>query len=409
MWEVRIDDRIILYTGDYSEDGTTFIPSYQLPQHLLNSNSVDMLIMECTYGTVDFKPLKDRQTELVRVVLDTVRNNGKVLIPCYAIGFTQEVIALIQEALSREELSIPIYCSSSDSRSILPFYKLFSTWVTGTISNISSSVQQFRASYLNSPKPFILFASSASMCTGVSKMAFDRLASNPNNTVIFLGQNSPDSFIGQMLQEGATLENGTPVQCKRIVIPFSAHPDRKAGVHLIERTQPQCVVLIHGERSSCAGFIKHYLNSHEDSPLLLMPETGRTIEFDPEGQHIRMSLKHVAKIQGDGIKRLCTESIIDCNDGKGIMDNEVVLNMVCTMDIPCPADKWEEIMKQNEIEDDVMDIRYEDGVVKMKWLEGFEEEALSIIEMIFCVCNKPFVNEQSYTLVVTDASLVDSG
>ena len=147
MWEVQIDDRTILYTGDYSEDGTKFIPSYQLPQHFLLPNRLDMLIMECTYGNTDFKSFKTRQTELVHIVIETIRKRGKVLIPCYAIGFTQEVIVLIQQALLQEGMKAPIYCSSSDSLSVLPMYQFFSTWVSGTLSSKSETIQQFRTDF----------------------------------------------------------------------------------------------------------------------------------------------------------------------------------------------------------------------------------------------------------------------
>ena len=388
MWEVQIDDRTILYTGDYSEDGTKFIPSYQLPQHFLLPNRLDMLIMECTYGNTDFKSFKTRQTELVHIVIETIRKRGKVLIPCYAIGFTQEVIVLIQQALLQEGMKAPIYCSSSDSLSVLPMYQFFSTWVSGTLSSKSETIQQFRTDFLDSPNPFILFASSATMTTGVSRTAFERFATNPLNTVIFLGQNSPESFIGQMLKEGAKLNGETPVLCNRVVIPFSAHPDRKTNIRLIERSHPQSVVLIHGDKNNCAGFIKYYLTSHKESPLLLMPENGRTVQYIPEAQRVRMSLKQAVHVRREGEKRLCIEQMLRCENGRAYLEDGVAVPLWNAVTLPCTTEKAKEIMSQLEAKQDTVHVQYEDGVIRITWLEGYQHEATALITMIFRVCKQ---------------------
>lgn len=382
MWEIQIDGRTILYTGDYSEDGTKFIPSYQLPQRYMLPNRLDMLIMECTYGNTDFKSFESRQADLVRTVIDTVRNRGKVLIPCYAIGFTQEVVALIQQALIQEGMKTPIYCSSSDTLSVLPMYQFFSTWVSGALSIKSESIQQFRTDFLESPNPYILFASSPTMTTGVSRTAFERLAPNPHNTVVFLGQNSPESFVGQMLKEGAKLNGETPVLCKRIVIPFSAHPDRKTNAKLIERCCPQSVILVHGDKSNCTGFIKYYVNSHKENPLIMMPENGRTISYIPEVKRIRMTLKQAIQVRHEGEKRLCLDRVLHCDDGMGYLEDGVPVAMWNAVVLPCTPEKGKEIMNQLEVKQDTLHVQYGEGVIRIAWLEGHQKEVTSLLALI---------------------------
>ena len=106
MWEIEVCGHHILYTGDYSGDEGGFIPPYEIPKSLTMHTPLDMLIMECTYGNTDFKSLEDRRKQLVDSITSTIQNGGKVLIPCYGIGYTQELIALIQQVWQEEGLTV---------------------------------------------------------------------------------------------------------------------------------------------------------------------------------------------------------------------------------------------------------------------------------------------------------------
>lgn len=119
MWEIEIDGKRILYTGDYSGDEGGVIPSYQISPSLL---PLDMLIMECTYGNTDFKSLEDRRNQLIQSITSTIQEGGKVLIPCYGIGYTQELIAMIQRAWEDHNFTVScwLYC-------LLGSYLLFLT------------------------------------------------------------------------------------------------------------------------------------------------------------------------------------------------------------------------------------------------------------------------------------------
>lgn len=106
MWEVEAYGRSILYTGDFSDEPGSFIPSYQLPARFLHPGNLDMLIMECTYGNTEFKSYEDRKNTLIDSVLRTIQNRGKVLIPCYGIGHTQELLALFLDLWNSKNLTV---------------------------------------------------------------------------------------------------------------------------------------------------------------------------------------------------------------------------------------------------------------------------------------------------------------
>lgn len=208
-----------------------------------------------------------------------------------------------------------MYYSSQDTYSILPLYSLFSAWTTHPLTIHSDQIKLFRMDYMDNSGPFVLLAAHPSMTSGVAKMVFPSLAKNPKNCVIFLGNNSSDTYAGQIMKENAKLNDGkdTPIVCKRKVIPFSAHPDRTTEAELIERSHPQCVVLVHGDKNNCAGFVKHYLKSHTKYPLFLMPENGRSIEFVPEIGRVRVRESDEWRIEKR--RRQNDDTVIRIKDG----------------------------------------------------------------------------------------------
>ena len=117
MWEVEMDGQTILYTGDFSDEEGSFIPPYQLPSRFLTPGNLDMLIMECTYGNTQFQSLEQRRNVFVQTILSTIQDGGRVLVPCYGIGYTQELLALLQQVWADNHLtvilSIPLHRADS--------------------------------------------------------------------------------------------------------------------------------------------------------------------------------------------------------------------------------------------------------------------------------------------------------
>lgn len=106
MWEVEIDGQTILYTGDFSDEEGSFIPPYQLPSRFRTPGNLDMLIMECTYGNTQFQSLEQRRNVFVQTILSTIQEGGRVLVPCYGIGYTQELLALLQQVWTDNHLTV---------------------------------------------------------------------------------------------------------------------------------------------------------------------------------------------------------------------------------------------------------------------------------------------------------------
>ena len=88
---VEAEGRRLGFTGDLGRPGSAIIrdPAV-LPE-------VDVLITESTYGDRDHPPRADAVVHLTNAVKDTVGRGGKVLIPSFAVGRTQEVVYVLHQ------------------------------------------------------------------------------------------------------------------------------------------------------------------------------------------------------------------------------------------------------------------------------------------------------------------------
>lgn len=85
--------------------------------HLLRDpvmpEKVDYLIMECTYGDKVHGDPRAAYQEFFEVVSDTIRKRGKVIVPAFAVGRTQELVYALNQFVSEGELPvIPVYVDS---------------------------------------------------------------------------------------------------------------------------------------------------------------------------------------------------------------------------------------------------------------------------------------------------------
>lgn len=239
---------------------------------------------------------------------------------------------------------------------------------------------------MHSHEPFLLFASQPNMSSGVAKTVFPSLAEDPRNLVIFLGNSPPDSYASAIIKENAKIgeNNEIPIKCKRIIIPFSAHPDRQCNSHLIEAVKPGCVVLVHGDKANCTGFIKYYVKHHKESPLFLMPENGKTITYVPEIIQYWISKEDEWELrkrsrQDKEIIGEVREKIIKIQREGEFVD---VVNSVI---LPISEEEW----KGRKNESSVLCEYIKGKGLKIKWKEENQMEAMQLIkqyEKKYSVC-----------------------
>ena len=237
-----------------------------------------------------------------------------------------------------------------------------------------------------SEEPFLLFATHPTMTSGVSKAIFPSIAGNPKNMVIFLGQNSPDTLAGQIMNNPAVNVDGKniPVLCQRKIVPFSAHPDRKANCRLIERTGASCVVLIHGDKANCVGLSKYYSKMHKNGPIFMIPENGKVVTFECRKKRLFMDWKEEFQV-----KRGKETSALFRGDVMEIQKSGRFLELVDSAVIPISEEEWKSISRDNLVESEYVENRG----VRVWWTEKTRDRAFHYMHRLEALNSKKKVNE----------------
>jgi KH/beta-lactamase-domain protein len=238
---------------------------------------VDSLFIESTYGGQnDINPNRhDAEKQLMDIIKRTVENNGKVLIPAFAVGRSQEVQLVLESYLAGEgqyKLGVPVFLDgmileASAIHTAYPEY-LKESLRNRILNNRSPfeseifEVMKGERSELAERGPAIVVASGGMLNGGASVEYFRMLAEDPKNAVIFVGYNSPNSLARRLqngLKEVALPDSDGKLEELKINIGihtvdgFSGHSDRRQLVSFAEslKPKPKSLYTMHGEESKC--------------------------------------------------------------------------------------------------------------------------------------------------------------
>ena len=96
------------FSGDIGRPGLHLVRDPVLPE-----DGVDILMMECTYGDKTHENPEIAFREFKEVVLRTIARRGKVIIPAFAVGRTQELVYALNELMSNGEVpKVPVIVDS---------------------------------------------------------------------------------------------------------------------------------------------------------------------------------------------------------------------------------------------------------------------------------------------------------
>src|SRR5690349_2390779 len=107
--DIREDGRQFryLFSGDIGRGDDDILRD---PQPVEN---VDYLQVESTYGGREHSPKSNAKAEIGRLVNETIRQKGKVIIPAFSVGRTQQVVYTLHQLTCEEVLPrVPIFVDS---------------------------------------------------------------------------------------------------------------------------------------------------------------------------------------------------------------------------------------------------------------------------------------------------------
>jgi len=97
----------VVFSGDLGPKGLPIVRDSE------PFREADMVFMESTYGDRDHKPLQDTIDETIEIIRQALQTKGKILVPSFAVGRTQDIIYYIEQAFRKGGLPrFPIYIDS---------------------------------------------------------------------------------------------------------------------------------------------------------------------------------------------------------------------------------------------------------------------------------------------------------
>ncbi len=257
-------EKRVFFSGDIGRPDDKILRTFEtFPQ-------ADYILCESTYGDRLHESEPDMKAHLLRIVEETcVKQQGKLLIPAFAVDRTQELIYALDQLASEGRLpTLPVYIDSPMSVSattvmrnheedfnpeILAYIKKDGDAFDFPNLHYVSDVEQSKA-INGKPGPCIIIAPSGMAEAGRIKHHIKNNVEDPSTTILFVGYASPNS-LGGILKRGDKEVNifGERYQVNariEIMDSFSAHGDSAEMLQFLSCQNPAAVktlFLVHGE------------------------------------------------------------------------------------------------------------------------------------------------------------------
>ncbi len=242
---------------------------------------VETFVTESTYGgRNDFQPSRqeagERLAQIIRLVAET---KGKVLIPVFAVGRSQEVMLVLEEKYRLGEIpKVPVYLDGMiyEATSIHTAYPEFLNsnlrdLITRKkenpfLSDIFKRVDapETRENIVSDVGPLVVLATSGMMNGGPVIEYFSNWADDERNFLLFVGYQA-EGTLGRRILSGTkqlNVRRNNGVQEVKIAMTvdtvdgFSGHSDRRQLMKYIEALEfkPKRILVNHGDASKATEF-----------------------------------------------------------------------------------------------------------------------------------------------------------
>lgn len=229
----------------------------------------DVLVCESTYGDRDHSPVAEAEEELLRHVTDVcVTNGGRLIIPAFSVGKTQELLYTLNALNNDGRLPrIPVFVDSPLAISATDISRkhadLFREEVRAELERDPDLFSFPGVEFLRTPEsskelngrkgPCIIISASGMMEAGRVRHHLRHALPDPRNAVLVVGFCAPGTLGDRLLQgagEVGLFGERVPVKARILRMDFySAHADRTELMRYLDCQQPSSVrklFLVHG-------------------------------------------------------------------------------------------------------------------------------------------------------------------
>ncbi len=281
----------VAFTGDFNySKSRLFNPATnQFPR-------LEAIFMESTYGgSGDLQPARaDAEEKLYETIGNVISRGGKVIIPAFAVGRSQEVMLALEEGIRREKIpAVRIYLDGM-IREATAIHTTYPEYLNSELRNqifkeglnpflaecfVPVDSSDLREKVINGD-PCVIITTSGMLNGGPVMEYLSGLASDERNALVFVGYQA-EGTMGRRIQKGwreiPVGRKGTIVINLEIVTidGFSGHSDRRQLINYIGHVQPkpEKIFTIHGDENNTIDlasslYKRYHIETH--SPMYRM-------------------------------------------------------------------------------------------------------------------------------------------
>ena len=288
---LRGEGQTVFYSGDVNFNDQTIMQAAAFPEE-----RIDTLIMECTRGD-HAKPVGwtrvGEERRLVEALATAFARDACVLIPVFALGKTQEVLAMLYKFRRQRLLpEFPIYIGGLSSkftdiydrrahatRRQLPRLKLMRDVAPFILND-----ETVRDAAVRGGRVYVL-SSGMMIPKTLSNVFARRMIENPRHSIFFVGYANPESPAGLLREAGqggeVALDPDKPpqrIRCNIEQFQFSAHATRESLIDYAKKISPKRIVLVHGDPPA-VEWMRATLSNELSGSEIIVPTPGVEVEL----------------------------------------------------------------------------------------------------------------------------------
>ncbi len=283
----------VWFSGDIGREKLPLLKDPVLP------TDSQILIMESTYGDKPHRDPEQAFVEFRQVVMKTIERGGKVIIPAFAVGRTQELVYFLNIMLANRDIPpIPIFVDSPLAVNATDIFRKYSYLFDDETKQFVEKGNHKALAYPNLTytrsvaeskalndrfEPMIIISASGMAESGRILHHLRNNIENPKNTIMIVSYQAPQT-LGRRLAErqkmvrifGQIFEVNAEIAT---IGGLSAHAGQNMLVKYALHSQETIsnIFLVHGE-SDAAMALKEKLNS-AGMKNVFYPQRGESVEI----------------------------------------------------------------------------------------------------------------------------------
>jgi Cft2 family RNA processing exonuclease len=287
---VRGRKETLFYTGDVCFHDQTILRAARF-----EDVKADVLIMETTRGNRELPKSFARETEIERLVAaihKALKRKGCVLIPAFALGRTQEILAMLALLMREGKLKPqPIYIGGL-GRVFTEIYDLEAHRTHRQHTNLQLNEAlnlvvlekgQSENMRLSGGKIFVITAGMMSENTAAHNLAM-RMMEDERQAIFFVGYADPGTPGGRLkaAKDGEAFVFSPSAgrltrRCEIQDFDLTAHANREDLLDFVEQVSPRAILLGHGD-DNARGWFEEQIRSRHPKIKIIQPQPGKTAQ-----------------------------------------------------------------------------------------------------------------------------------